>query len=1461
MIHITDRHGDSLDDINLSSPSPVLSLEWDRDGEYLAILQEGSGVVPLWSLSSRRVVPLETNLKDPTFIAWSRSGPQLAVGTEKGSVLIYNKSRKQKIPVVGKHSKRITCGAWSEGGNKLVLGANDRTITVSNESGDTLLHTELKYNPSEISFTTSRGAREEDLVSANLGGKSLLLYNILDEKEDPMELTFAPRENGGGCRYGELLHHHWYDDSLALVGFSGGYLVAVSTGAKTLGEEKFAVKFHSQFMSSFAYNPLLKRAATAGDDGIHIVDVRDFKEIKADFISNADLENGKISSLCWSPDGQILTVGTTAGNVYSFLAKMSVLFAVNKQNVCYLSSLREVSVLDAVKRSRAVDVTVKLEPAFIALGPRHIAAGMNNHVYYHRIGGSGPAGAPVSDQEYVGVVKEVQINGDYAAILTDSKAQIHPIEPQDGPVKSKTFPSREEGSYARVTCIALTDDFLFYGTEAGTVEVFFLTEWTLLSGVELRLDNPIRKIYPNANGTRVVIVDAANQCFLFNPVTGGGVNQSITRFESAPTNVANVLWDLQEKNVIIFYDGAGSVHTYIYVPTSMKGAMLVKLGPVSVSAEGGISMIPDVIDIADGQVPILSSNGCITCQTPTGNLTTIMHPFFDSLGEPISADGRSRKSEEGRKDKKYLANKFCQALALNKLDQAWEIALQIDRSQFLLALSARAVELLAVQLAILVYNRLGDAGMVMALTNCLAIEDKALLGGQIALLSCNYPLAQDLFLSSSRPSAALEMRKNLRQWDAALKLAKVINLYDVPDICLQYGLQLELRDEKEAALRMFEDALGALDHDGNPICPDAIIAPAKMGIARSQLRVGNLRQGIRMANEMDEQKLFEDCGAILEDQKQYGEAAGMFVKAQQFEKAALIYTKYLIKNDKSRISEAAVILEKVDNDALNAAFAKACLTAGRYDDALKAFRRAHDNDKVVEILLRNLDQVQAAFDLVRSGASAAAAQLVADYCNEQADHRGAIEFLLMANKSDDAFKLAQANNIMDVYCLFLGSNVSSEDALKVAHYYEKNQDFGRAGKFYSLCGQYQRALRLFLQCGDREIDAAIEVVGKSQNETLTHQLIDFLVGEKDGMPKDPNYIYRLYLALKKFDEAAKTALVIARQEQDLGNFPAAHAVLVETIRQLEDKDMKVPLLMRQSFVLLHSYELIKGLVRAKDHLAAARLLLRVASNVSKFPSRVVQILTATVIECSQAGLKASAYEYAVVLVRPEYRASLDPNLKRRIEQVVRRRVTAAEELPEELTPCPLSNQMIPAMALECPSTKDALPMCVVSGRHIVLDDCCFCPVSRFPALHSEYVRYIQNCNADPETSDTPPSSFRRNLSAPDPVTGKSVSVADLVKATPEEVLAYIKKYNNVFDKEEEEEAAAAEGAEDGTTEEEAAATVTASAKGKSSKKAGAIPPSKHAKAARAKMERMQRSKKGKSKGGGEGAADKQAKQG
>ena len=83
------------------------------------------------------------------------------------------------------------------------------------------------------------------------------------------------------------------------------------------------------------------------------------------------------------------------------------------------------------------------------------------------------------------------------------------------------------------------------------------------------------------------------------------------------------------------------------------------------------------------------------------------------------------------------------------------------------------------------------------------------------------------------------------------------------------------------------------------------------------------------------------------------------------------------------------------------------------------------------------------------------------------------------------------------------------------------------------------------------------------------------------------------------------------------------------------------------------------------------MLIRVANNISKFPSResfvcafvsvwsevcvadIVPILTSTVIECHRSGLRKSAFSYATMLMRPEYRDKIDPKWKKKIEQIVR----------------------------------------------------------------------------------------------------------------------------------------------------------------------------------------------------------------
>lgn len=50
---IVDRHGAKVEEIALNAVSPVESLEWDKDGDCLAILQVGQSVVPIWDAPSR----------------------------------------------------------------------------------------------------------------------------------------------------------------------------------------------------------------------------------------------------------------------------------------------------------------------------------------------------------------------------------------------------------------------------------------------------------------------------------------------------------------------------------------------------------------------------------------------------------------------------------------------------------------------------------------------------------------------------------------------------------------------------------------------------------------------------------------------------------------------------------------------------------------------------------------------------------------------------------------------------------------------------------------------------------------------------------------------------------------------------------------------------------------------------------------------------------------------------------------------------------------------------------------------------------------------------------------------------------------------------------------------------------------------------------------------------------------
>jgi WD repeat-containing protein 19 len=53
-------------------------MDWDKDGELLAIVQHGSSAVTFWDKNSRKVNTLDSNMKESlSFCLWSKVGPQV----------------------------------------------------------------------------------------------------------------------------------------------------------------------------------------------------------------------------------------------------------------------------------------------------------------------------------------------------------------------------------------------------------------------------------------------------------------------------------------------------------------------------------------------------------------------------------------------------------------------------------------------------------------------------------------------------------------------------------------------------------------------------------------------------------------------------------------------------------------------------------------------------------------------------------------------------------------------------------------------------------------------------------------------------------------------------------------------------------------------------------------------------------------------------------------------------------------------------------------------------------------------------------------------------------------------------------------------------------------------------------------------------------------------------------------
>ncbi|KAG6546796.1 hypothetical protein Mapa_011742 [Marchantia paleacea] len=879
----------------------------------------------------------------------------------------------------------------------------------------------------------------------------------------------------------------------------------------------------------------------------------------------------------------------------------------------------------------------------------------------------------MADEEVVEASRKKR-NENFQVLLVQGRLELQKLAYPEYPPKK--FP--EKGGYTDITCVDLTPEIMVFGTERGTLFYYYLDETGACLAYEYcHCDGGITRLWAHSDGTRLLFEDDRSSIYLHNPF----IDQAVLVPVYEPGKVDIAMWDASDALLFVLWK-VGQVFVYIYAPIDIHCPRVTLLQA---------AVLPSDL------CPVALRKGSLSCHGEDAQETVLLptHTWSKKIVH----------------NPKQVRQRFEEKLALLHLEEAFADAVNLKNAQVWEMLTSKALEHMNMEVAIKACQHSGNIQLLTSLRQLDNVEEVLLLRGHILSILQEFDAAQDSFMKSSRPEAAVEMRRDLEHWDQAMTLAKELKSPLEFEISKNYAQMLEKQGDHRQALSYYEDFLKSSKED-----PEQR-AFAQSGIARTCIRLGDIWKGKHLASECHDSLLYRECARILEGLNLQEDAAELYVQDSQIEKAILMYIE--IKN----FSKAQSLLKLVDSPKTYVAFARALEAERKLADAAAAYVAAEDYESAVKLYLGPLKNPIEAFSIVRKTKSMEAASLASRYCKNRGDYVNAIEFLVLQKRTEEASELAQQQDKMDVYTERVAEVASKEECLKLGKYYEAMGNFEKATAMFERCGDSKHALKLYLSWGIPEaIEQAINMVGRQKDDGLTNQLLEFLAGDMESSDKCQQHLFRLHMVLGNHEAATKAALLIAKNEQEMGNYKNAHQQLLEFCKVMKSENKHIPYDLSKQLMLLHSYTLVKTLLRLGDHRSCARLLIRVARHISNFPAHVVPILISTVIECHRSGLKKTAFEYATMLMRPEYRTQITSAYKRRIETIVRKPEKTEDD--ESLTPCPFCSLDIPETQLECPSCRNYLPFCIASGRHLISGNCTSCPACKFPALLTEFTRLI-----------------------------------------------------------------------------------------------------------------------------------------
>jgi len=337
----------------------------------------------------------------------------------------------------------------------------------------------------------------------------------------------------------------------------------------------------------------------------------------------------------WSDDGQLLGAVSSTGAVHVYLSKLTILGDSFGSHLIFLSSLLEVTIVNVSEdiNESLMMIRIDVEPSLVSIGPFHAAVTMNNRAWFYSLTGNEPS--ILREREYVGIIKCLKLNGDYvAALFANGTVHLHLIENESSSGIASSSSNREGKDYerrdvksfpesggsslgGRITTLCLTNDFLIFATDSGSIEFFILEDWAMVN--VYRHSNGVKMIAADSNGVRLALIDERNDAYIYN-----ATNDFILPIPAQyfPTGVKSLLWEtwIHDKGVFVVNDSKHS-HVFIYVRDTIDGPSVEFVGKTK---------------IPSSQFPLLLYNGVIVTQTQSGkasNFVLSTHDFAEKMNQ------------------------------------------------------------------------------------------------------------------------------------------------------------------------------------------------------------------------------------------------------------------------------------------------------------------------------------------------------------------------------------------------------------------------------------------------------------------------------------------------------------------------------------------------------------------------------------------------------------------------------------------------------------------------------------------------------------------------------------------------------------------------------------------------------------------------------------------------------------